>query len=162
MCEPVMIAGSFGSLPSRRPMMFPAVSTRTSRPASRIRPVMYSRPAMSAALNATRLTPPSGFVPNFDSSAMRCCRRSDLAGGSPGAATTASDAARPRRARKAGRARVGTMRHLEGGVPHLSAVLLPILAQYQPVLGQLLVALEAILGLEIGDRLRGGLHEALE
>ena len=33
MCDPVMITGSFGSLPSRRPMMLPAVSVCTTSPA---------------------------------------------------------------------------------------------------------------------------------
>src|SRR5256884_2730027 len=51
----------------------PAASIRTSSPAASIRPLTYARPATSASLNATRLTPPSGFAPKCASS-TRCSR----------------------------------------------------------------------------------------
>src|SRR5438552_1545967 len=56
-------------------MMFPAASTRTFSPAFSIKDLMYLRPSTSASLNATRLTPPSRFAPNCESSLILCSIR---------------------------------------------------------------------------------------
>src|SRR5918994_1904549 len=75
-------------------MTLPAVSTRTSRPAPCIRPLMYSRPAMSALLNASRLTPPCGLAPNFASAAMRSSMRAEFATGNSGSDAAAAKVSR--------------------------------------------------------------------
>src|SRR6266852_7342527 len=64
-----------GSVPDRAagrtPTMLPTGSILTVRPAVLIRSIMKRRPATSASLNATRLTPPCGFAPYCERSA-RC------------------------------------------------------------------------------------------
>src|SRR5438552_10009043 len=64
-----------GSVPDRAagrtPKMLPTGSTLTARPAALIRSIMKRRPATSASLKATRLTPPCGFAPYCERSA-RC------------------------------------------------------------------------------------------
>jgi len=77
--------GSFRSVPSRPSDKLPAVSIRTSSPAASIRRSTYARPATSASLNATRLTPPSGFAPKCASSARCSCSRPESATGGPAA-----------------------------------------------------------------------------
>src|SRR6516165_8482528 len=67
-------------------MRLPAASVRTSSPAASIRRLTYARPATSASLNATRLTPPSGFAPKCASSSKCCCSRAESARGSCGSA----------------------------------------------------------------------------
>src|SRR5919197_1004758 len=52
-------------------MMLPAGSMPAGGPAAPHPTLLKFRPAMSASLNATRLTPPCGFAPNCDRS-VRC------------------------------------------------------------------------------------------
>src|SRR5580698_939560 len=71
MWDPNTMGLSAASVPARVPTRLPATSMLTSSPASRINLKTYSRPALSAAVYATRLTPPWGFLPNSDR-ALRC------------------------------------------------------------------------------------------
>src|SRR5262245_99677 len=98
MCEPVRIAGKPASRPSRLPIMLPAASMRTRSPAAFMRDATYSRPATSAALKATRLTPPSGFAPKRPSSRMRLSsRRGSARGRLEAVCPVATGVAAPRR-----------------------------------------------------------------
>src|SRR6266513_2127097 len=64
-----------GSAPDREaartPKILPTGSMLTVSPASFMRSIMKRRPATSASLKATRLTPPCGLVPNLERS-VRC------------------------------------------------------------------------------------------
>src|SRR2546425_514242 len=71
MCEPKRMGSAPDREPGRTPKMLPTGSTLTVRPASLIRSIMKRRPATSASLNATRLTPPCGLAPYCERSA-RC------------------------------------------------------------------------------------------
>ena len=82
--EPMAMAGNESSVPAFRPMMLPPVSMRISRPASRIRPMVYSRLSTSAGEKARR-SMPSGVSPNLPSSSRVLFRRAALMA-SPGMA----------------------------------------------------------------------------
>src|SRR6266704_1885213 len=71
MCEPKTMGSAPDREPGRTPRMLPTGSTVTVRPGSLIRSIMKRRPVTSASLNATRLTPPCGFAPNWARS-VRC------------------------------------------------------------------------------------------
>src|SRR6266540_3398870 len=68
MCEPNRIGSAPRRVPARSPMRLPTGSMRTASPACCIRSIAKPRPAMSASLNATRVTPPCGFAPKRPSS----------------------------------------------------------------------------------------------
>src|SRR5690348_6353783 len=82
MCEPKRMGLSELSLPGRMAVILPAVSMRGSRPAARIKPMAYLRPATSASEYATRLTPsakaPPGERPYTLRPSRLCCRRAAL------------------------------------------------------------------------------------
>src|SRR3989442_5750198 len=75
-CDPKRSGRASASAPGRCPRRLPTGSIRTSSPAPRIRPIAYWRPAMSASLKATQLTPPWGLRPKRDTSATARFTRS--------------------------------------------------------------------------------------